>query len=147
MAVQEREGDLFEASAQALAHGCNCAGAMGKGIAVEFRKRWPDMYDRYRELCRNRKFNPGNLFVWTTEDLIIYNLGTQRTWRTKASPEAIALAVQRMVDHARKHDIGSIAMPKIGAGLGGLDWREVRIILDRVIPDEVDVTVYSSPTS
>jgi O-acetyl-ADP-ribose deacetylase (regulator of RNase III) len=105
------------------------------------------MYDRYRELCRNRKFNPGNLFVWTTEDLIIYNLGTQRTWRTKASPEAIALAVQRMVDHARKHDIGSIAMPKIGAGLGGLDWREVRIILDRVIPDEVDVTVYSSPTS
>lgn len=147
MAVEEREGDLFEASAQALAHGCNCAGAMGKGIAVEFRKRWPDMFSRYRERCASGKFTLGDLFVWTTEDRIIYNLGTQRTWKTKASPEAIAQAIQRMVDHARQHDISSIAMPKIGAGLGGLDWPEVRTILDRVIPDELDVIVYSSPSS
>jgi O-acetyl-ADP-ribose deacetylase (regulator of RNase III) len=116
MAIEEREGDLFETSARALAHGCNCAGAMGRGIAVEFRKRWPDMFSRYRELCEGGRFKPGDLFVWTSEDRIIYNLGTQRTWRTKASPEAIALAVQEMVDHARQHDIGSIAMPKIGAG-------------------------------
>ncbi len=146
MPVLERTGNLFDASQPALAHGCNCAGAMGRGIAVEFRKRWPDMFARYRELCQNGEFNPGDLFVWTADTRVIFNLGTQRTWRTKATPGAVRQALERMADHAAEHHIDAVAMPRIAAGLGGLDWHDVRAILDEVVPDDLTVTVYS-PTS
>ena len=146
MPVVERRGDLFEAKEPALAHGCNCAGAMGRGIAVGFRERWPDMYARFRELCDRGEFSPGDLFVWTTDDRVIFNLATQRTWRSKANPAAIRDALARMVDHARQHRIDAIAMPRIGAGLGGLNWADVREILKEVVPDDLLVTVYS-PTS
>ena len=143
MPVLERHGDLFDAPEPALAHGCNCAGAMGKGIAVEFRQRWPDMFDHYRELCQHGEFNPGDLFVWTAADRVIFNLGTQRTWRTKATPTAVRHALERMVDYATEHGIDTIAMPRIAAGLGGMNWHDVRAILDEVVPDDLTVTVYS----
>jgi O-acetyl-ADP-ribose deacetylase (regulator of RNase III) len=148
MAVIERRGDLFKARAPALAHGCNCAGAMGKGIALEFRKRWPDMFERYREMCRRGQFQPGDVFVWTAEDRVIFNLGTQRHWRTKATREAIAQAVHRMSAYALKDNIDEIATPRIGAGQGGLPWRDVRAILDDEVPNELRVVVYhSSPAT
>jgi O-acetyl-ADP-ribose deacetylase (regulator of RNase III) len=116
---------------------------MGKGIAAEFRKRWPDMYTRYRELCHHGEFNPGDLFAWTTDDRVIFNLGTQRNWRTKATPEAVRQALARMVDYAVEHHIHAVAMPRIAAGLGGMDWRDVRAILDELVPYDLTVTVYS----
>jgi O-acetyl-ADP-ribose deacetylase (regulator of RNase III) len=146
VAVLEQRGDLFEAPQQALAHGCNCAGAMGRGIAAEFRRRWPDMFTRYRQLCQRGEFNPGDLFVWTTENRVIFNLGTQRTWHDRATPGAVRGAVERMVDYARDHNVEAVAMPRIAAGLGGMEWPHVRAILKEVIPEDLIVTVYS-PTS
>jgi O-acetyl-ADP-ribose deacetylase (regulator of RNase III) len=87
------------------------------------------------------------VFVWTTDERVIYNLGTQRHWKSIASPEAIAIGAGKMVDHARGYGVGSIAMPRIGAGLGGLYWPDVRDILDGAIPDDIEVTVYYLPTS
>jgi len=144
MPILEREGDLFDASVPALAHGCNCAGSMGRGIAVEFRERWPDMFKRYRQLCLRGEFNPGDLFAWTADDRVIFNLGTQRTWRTKATPDAVRQAIRRMVDYASEHGIEAVAMPRIAAGLGGMDWRDVRAIPDRLVPDDLTVTLYYS---
>jgi len=146
MPLSERTGDLFEADEPALAHGCNCAGAMGKGIAVEFKRRWPDMYERYRDLCHNGEFNPGDVFTWTGPDKVIFNLGTQRTWRTKATLEFLRASVARMIDDARQHDIAAIAMPRIAAGLGGLGWDDVRDALVEIAPDDIEIVVYS-PTN
>ena len=143
MPVLERDGDLFNAPERALAHGCNCAGAMGKGIAVEFRRRWPEMFTEYRELCARGEFNPGDLFVWTAPDRVIFNLGTQRTWRTKATPAAVRRALERMVAYADEHDVSAIALPRIAAGLGGMQWNDVRAILDELVPGHLDVVVYS----
>lgn len=120
-------GDLFKQSGiKAYAHGCNCAGAMGKGIAVEFKTRWPLMYKDYRELCQNGDFNLGDVFHWRDGLTHIFNLGTQRTWRTKARVDAIAVAIEKMIIIAEEHQVTKIGLPKIGAGLGGLDWAEVR---------------------
>jgi O-acetyl-ADP-ribose deacetylase (regulator of RNase III) len=145
MSIAERHGDLFSAPVTALAHGCNCAGAMSKGIALEFRKRWPEMYERYRELCRLGEFQPGDVFIWDGGDRVIFNLATQRSWRTKATPEAIAGALNGMTRYARRHDIREIAMPRIGAGLGGMRWAVVRAILEDAVPDELHVLVYQFP--
>ena len=80
-------------------------------------------------------------------DRPIFNLGTQRSWRTKASPQAIVEAAAKMVEYAHRHGIRAIAMPRIGAGLGGLDWGQVRTMLDEVVPHDVLVTVYSPPAN
>lgn len=146
MPLTERTGDLFEADEPALAHGCNCAGAMGRGIAVEFRRRWPDMYDRYRDVCRNGDFRPGDVFTWSAPDKVIFNLGTQRTWRAKATLEAVQASVATMIVDAREIGISAIAMPRIAAGLGGLAWEDVRSTLTVVTPGDIDLVVYS-PTN
>lgn len=123
-------GDLFKAQGlTALAHGCNCAGAMGKGIAMEFRSRFPEMYAEYKELCSRGRFNPGDVFMWTKNDCTVFNLATQRTWRAKADLGAIEVALREMVRLAEEAHIDRVGLPKIGAGLGGLSWEHVRQVL------------------
>lgn len=124
------EGDMFAAEGvRAWAHGCNCAGAMGAGIAVEFKRRFPRMFDEYRQRCADGRFGLGDVFVWSEGDLTVYNLGTQEHWRKKAQLAALAKAVGRMVTLAEKGGIDRVALPQIGAGLGGLDWPRVRAVL------------------
>lgn len=130
------KGDLFrQGGLDALAHGCNCAGAMGKGIAVEFRARFPRMYAEYKQRCAEGRFQPGDVFTWTEDGLTVFNLGTQKTWRTKAELPAIESAVVRMIHEAERQGLGRIGLPRIGAGLGGLSWEPVRALLLRLGED------------
>lgn len=125
--------DLFrDGTPRALAHGCNCAGAMGKGIAKEFKRQWPDMFKEYRERCRAGEFHLGDVFVWEEAGWTIFNLGTQQSWSTKADITAIEKSVCRMLDVARDRSISRIDLPRIGAGLGRVDWEIVRESLERV---------------
>ena len=133
MPVSYVTGDLFASrDLDGIGHGCNCAGAMGAGIAVEFRRRWPKMFDEYRARCRDGRFGLGDVFVWKDSGLTIFNLGTQRTWRTKATIEAIETALARMLEIAREERLARVGLPRIGAGLGGLDWSPVKAALSRV---------------
>lgn len=96
MVIVIKEGDLFKASG-CIGHGVNCAGAMGKGIALEFKRRWPEMYESYRGLCLSRKFGPGDIFVFQDPKTYrwIYNLGTQKTWKEKARLEYLKAALEK----------------------------------------------------
>src|SRR5690348_17995978 len=95
-------GDLFANAhhAQALAHGVNCQGSMGAGIAVGFRERYPQMYEEYRRRCKAipRQFNPGDSFLWKAKDKPwVFNLATQEQyWRGRATYEAVAQALETM---------------------------------------------------
>ncbi|MEV6671801.1 macro domain-containing protein [Streptomyces sp. NPDC051162] len=146
--IESRIGDLFTTEgADALAHGCNCAGAMGRGIAVEFKRRWPRMYGEYRELCRAGGLSPGQVFPWRTDDgLWIYNLGTQSHWRARAEISAVVSSVDRMLNHADAQGVRRIAMPRIAAGLGGLEWAEVEAALEPIVSAHgITVVVYELP--
>lgn len=125
-------GDLFHHGLSALAHGCNCAGAMGKGIAVEFRSRFPKMYAEYKRRCKDGRFDLGDVFAWTEGALTIFNLGTQKTWRTKAALPAIETSLREMVRLAEAAGITRVGVPRIGAGLGGLAWTDVRAVLEAI---------------
>jgi O-acetyl-ADP-ribose deacetylase (regulator of RNase III) len=144
-----RIGDLFEdASLSALAHGCNCAGSMGRGIAVEFRRRWPAMYQAYRRECREGRFRPGGVFVWEADDRTIFNLGTQPVPRPSAKLNYIEAAIREAVRIAESKVIPLIGMPRIGAGYGGLQWRDVRLLLESVgAESSVLLVVYELPAS
>jgi O-acetyl-ADP-ribose deacetylase (regulator of RNase III) len=120
-------GDLFaDEGLTAFAHGCNCAGAMGAGVAVEFKRRWPRMFEEYQARCRDGRFGLGDVFVWSEGALTIYNLGTQEHWRKKAQLGAVSRSLGKMVALARHAGVARIGLPRIAAGLGGLDWPRVR---------------------
>ncbi len=136
MPVSFIAGNLFTyPGLDAVVHGCNCAGAMGKGIALEFKRRWPDMYREYRTRCLNDLFHPGDIFVWQAGDITIFNLGTQKSWKTKAEPEAIRQSLSAMIVQATQMGIMTIGLPRIGAGLGGLQWEEVKAIITELAED------------
>lgn len=141
MPIHYVSGDLFvnRYNAEALAHGCNCKGAMGAGIAKSFRGRYPEMYEEYRRLCKSspRQFNPGDSFLWKEQDKpYVFNLVTQEDyWHNRASCEAIEKALETMKRQASEQGIKSIAMPRIGAGYGGLSWDKVQPIVESVFVD------------
>jgi O-acetyl-ADP-ribose deacetylase (regulator of RNase III) len=141
MPIQLVCGDLFtnRFKAQALAHGCNCQGSMGAGIAVGFRERYPAMFAEYRRRCKAkpREFNLGDAFLWKADNQPwVFNLGTQeRYWRARASYEAIEQALKKMREEADHENISRIALPRIGAGHGGLSWRKVLAVIEKVFAD------------
>jgi O-acetyl-ADP-ribose deacetylase (regulator of RNase III) len=141
MPIEFVTGDLFanRFEAQALAHGCNCQGSMGAGIATGFRERYPQMYAEYHRRCKAqpREFNLGDAFLWKQPgQLCVFNLGTQEgIWRARASYEAIETALDGMRQQADCAGIVRIALPRIGAGYGGLSWKKVRALIAKVFAD------------
>ncbi|MGE3809555.1 MAG: macro domain-containing protein [Gemmataceae bacterium] len=141
MPIHFLAGDLFvnDLDVQAYAQGCNCQGSMGAGIAKGFKARYPEMFEEYRRRCkaRPREFNLGDAFFWKEHGQpAVFNLGTQEHyWHGRATYEAIEQSLRTMRELARKKRIRSIAMPRIGAGLGGLSWKKVRAIIEAVFAD------------
>ena len=137
------EGDIFEVeSVHSYAHGCNCAGAMGRGIATQFKQRYPAMYKEYYRLCKEGKFRPGDVYDYDYGNGHIYNLGTQETWQTKAKLEYIANSLEKMLTLAEKDQVSAIALPAIGAGLGGLKWEDVKVTVKDVARYHPSVDLY-----
>jgi O-acetyl-ADP-ribose deacetylase (regulator of RNase III) len=141
MPIEFVAGDLFSNThqVQAFAHGCNCQGSMGAGIAVGIRERYPAMFEQYRARCKAtpREFNLGDVWLWKADDQPwVFNLGTQEAvWRARASYEAIETALTKMREMADAERITSIALPRIGVGYGGLSSKKVRVIVERVFAD------------
>jgi O-acetyl-ADP-ribose deacetylase (regulator of RNase III) len=133
MPVLFTKGDLFSTDGvRAYGHGCNSAGAMGAGIAIEFKRRFPRMFDEYAARCADGRFGLGDVFMWSEGDETVYNLGTQEHWRKKAQLPALAKSLRKMVELAENAGVERIGLPRIGAGLGGLDWMRVKRVLEEV---------------
>jgi O-acetyl-ADP-ribose deacetylase (regulator of RNase III) len=144
MSYNEITGDLFTADAQALAHGVNCKGVMGAGIASEFARRYPRMLDKYIERCKYGLLRPSAFFFWAGSQPMVYNLGTQMFPGADASLHWIRRSVDAMLTHAEGTGIESIAMPHIGCGIGGLEWSDVRVAIKELAEaSPVALTVYS----
>lgn len=123
------KGDLFsnEYKVEAFAHGCNCSGVMGAGIALEFRRRWPDMYIIYKDRCNKSKFTPGSSLLYLDKDLFgVFCLATQDKVGANATIDNIVRSVTAMLAEANDWEINSIAMTAIGCGIGGLAWEDVK---------------------
>ncbi|TWI96838.1 O-acetyl-ADP-ribose deacetylase (regulator of RNase III) [Mucilaginibacter frigoritolerans] len=136
-------GDIFKIDdVLNYAHGCNCSGAMGKGIAVQFKKKFPEMYKTYRNLCVEKKFNIGDVYIHNYGIGYVFNLGTQVSWRTNAELQAIEQSLEKMLLFASEHKIKKIALPKIGSGLGGLKWQDVKVVLEQVASQYSGITLF-----
>jgi O-acetyl-ADP-ribose deacetylase (regulator of RNase III) len=129
-AIESAVGNLLAAEAEALVNAVNTAGVMGKGIALQFRRAYPAMFDDYRRACAAGEVDVGRLHVWTTGQpsgpRYVINFPTKRHWRSGSRLEYIEAGLRDLVRVIEELEICSIAIPALGAGLGGLDWVTVR---------------------
>lgn len=142
MSLKFISGDLFQSDAQTIGHGCNCRGRMGAGIAVEFKRRYPVMFQEYRRRCHKGEFRPGDVYLYKDAAPWVLNLATQDSSH-RATLKYIDLCLQNFVENYQEWGVTSIALPRIGAGLGGLDWDDVKALLISYFrPIYLPVTVY-----
>ena len=127
----EITGDLFTSTAPALAQGVNVDGFMGSGIAPIFKRLYPDMYVEYRALCLAGELLPGGFHHWHGP-ITIYNLTSQDRPGRNARLEWLESSLSAALADADDRGYNRIAMPLIGCGIGGLNWSDVRPVIQRL---------------
>lgn len=140
------EGNLLEASAEALVNTVNTVGVLGKGIALMFKEAFPENYRLYREACQTKNVKIGHVFATERRDFVsgpkwIINFPTKEHWRAPSQIEWIRDGLADLRRFIEEHSIRSIALPPLGSGNGGLDWREVRSLIVEAFEPLRDVTI------
>lgn len=143
--IETASGDILTADAEALVNTVNCVGIMGRGIALQFRKAFPDNFKAYESVCKRGELHPGQMFIYETGSLTnpryVINFPTKRHWKGKSRLGDIESGLQALVSEIRRLGIHSVAIPPLGCGLGGLAWEEVRPRIERALAAVSDVRV------
>ncbi len=143
--IELTQGDILKADAEALVNTVNCVGIMGRGIALQFRKAFPENFKAYEAGCKFHQVQPGKMFIYDLNHLynprFIINFPTKRHWKGKSCIEDIKLGLVDLIDFVQQQQIQSIAIPPLGCGLGGLNWEEVRPLIIKAFQSLPEVTV------
>lgn len=134
----EITGDLFDPAHgfEAIGHGVNLKGVMGAGIAKTVRDRYPAIMEPYRRACRTGELHLGGYQVWEAPDgLLVVNLATQQDLGRDARLWAVADSVYSALDDLEGRGVRRFGVPQLGAGIGGLDWDDVRTWLEKASTD------------
>jgi O-acetyl-ADP-ribose deacetylase (regulator of RNase III) len=135
--ITYKKGDIFQEKTDALVNTVNCVGIMGRGIALQFKKIFPENFKLYKTACKEKEVLPGRMFVYETHFLTgckyIINFPTKRHWRGASKIEDIESGLLDLVKVIKKFNIKSIALPPLGCGLGGLEWNQVRVIIENTL--------------
>lgn len=143
-----KQGNILEANVEALVNTVNTVGVMGKGIALAFKKKFPENYKIYKEACENNQLKIGDLLVTQTGRAIpkyIINFPTKQHWRNGSKIEYIEKGMNKLVEVIQEKNIQSIAIPPLGCGNGGLNWKDVKpVILERLetVKDSMEIILY-----
>jgi O-acetyl-ADP-ribose deacetylase (regulator of RNase III) len=145
MAVIHKTGDLFTTDAFAIGHGVNGVGVMGAGVALEFRARFPKMYAEYQSMCERGYNGIGEVFLYKENETLICNMFTQVFPGSNAKLTALRMALDKTLEALFVRGIETLAIPRIGSGIGGLKWEDTLAMIERVASDypDVDVEIWS----
>ena len=137
------KGDLFNSPAQVLVNAVNTVGVMGKGVALEFKKRYPAMFKSYQKICDNQTFEVGKLYLWKGPEKWVLLFPTKQHWRNPSKLEYIEAGLKKFAAHAQRLGIESIAFPKLRCGNGGLRWESVQPVMERYLkPLPLQIYIY-----
>lgn len=142
--IEYKTGDIIAEEAEALVNTVNCVGVMGRGIALQFKKAFPENFASYASACKRGNVQPGRMHVFETGQFYphyIINFPTKRHWRGKSRMEDIDAGLIALAQEIRERNIRSIAIPPLGSGLGGLDWSKVRPRIESVLREFGDLKV------
>ncbi len=143
--VELQVGDIFESRAQTLVNTINTVGVMGKGVALEFKKRFPDMFEDYVRRVRDGKVRLGEPYIFKrTRAPWIINFPTKGHWREVSRIDEIVRGLEYLERHYRDWGVTSLAVPPLGCGQGGLEWRVVGPTLyEHLKRLEIPVSLYA----
>lgn len=122
-----KKGNIFQSDKQTIVNTINCVGVMGKGIALGFRLRYPEMYEKYKEYCANKQIAIGKLWLYKPKDNghWVLNFPTKYHWKYPSKLEYIEAGLQKFVESYADKGIASISFPLLGTHNGGLDKIQV----------------------
>lgn len=145
--IKYTKGNLLDANTDALVNTVNTVGVMGKGIALQFKNRFPNNYKAYRDACKSGTFKTGEVLVVAEGDLlnekIIVNFPTKEHWKSPSQYEHIESGLNALKKAIIGQQIKSIAIPPLGCGNGGLDWCIVKPMIVKALQDlEVEIIIY-----
>ena len=151
MAVRITSGDLLKTEADALVNTVNCVGVMGKGIALQFKKKWPEAFKDYKKVCELKDLRPGKVLIYELGELagkpyFLIHFPTKDHWRGKSKVEYITEGLKDLVKVIDDLRIKSIAIPPLGCGNGGLEWNLVESLIHDAfssVSDSVDVQLFA----
>jgi O-acetyl-ADP-ribose deacetylase (regulator of RNase III) len=143
--IEYKKGDILREDVEALVNPVNCVGVMGRGLALQFKKAFPENFKEYAAGCEHNEVQPGRMFIFRTGQLTnpkyIINFPTKRHWRDKSRIEDIDTGLIALTNEIRSLNIYSIAIPPLGSGLGGLKWSNVRPRIENSLRGLVKVRV------
>lgn len=149
MSMVITSGDLLKAEADAIVNTVNCVGVMGKGIALQFKQKWPENFKAYAKACKQGFVRPGQMFMhelgrFGGKPYFIINFPTKEHWRGKSELSFIEDGLKDLVRVVQEYGIRSIAIPPLGCGNGGLDWAVVQPMIEKAfLPLKDDVVVHA----
>jgi O-acetyl-ADP-ribose deacetylase (regulator of RNase III) len=131
--IHYKNGDLLEDDSQMFVNPVNCLGVMGKGLALQFRKKYPENYQMYRAACAKRWLKPGGMIVCDRVDYddwprYIANVATKNDWRKPSKEEWVESCLHSIAWLLETTEVETIALPALGCGLGGLEWERVEAL-------------------
>jgi O-acetyl-ADP-ribose deacetylase (regulator of RNase III) len=131
----------LESTAQTLVNTVNCVGVMGKGIAKEFKQRDPAMFQAYKKICDDKLLEPGKLWLWQGARGWVLNFPTKIHWRNPSKIEWIEAGLRKFVATYSDRGIREISFPRLGCGNGGLEWDDVKPLIEQYLND-LSIPVY-----
>jgi len=149
--IQEAHGNLLDAEADALVNTVNTVGVMGKGIALQFKRAFPANYKAYKRACDQGLVELGRMFIWDAGAIggdgprYIINFPTKKHWRSKSKLQDIRAGLDDLVRHLKDLSVTSVAVPPLGCGHGGLQWDQVRPLIENAFEELPEVTVLVYP--
>ncbi len=145
MSIKVLIGNLFESEAQSLVNTVNCVGIMGKGIAQEFKKRYPEMFKEYKGLCDKNAIQLGRTYIFKTlYDKAIINFPTKKHWRSVSKVEDIINGLDYFIEKYKDWGVTSVAFPPLGCGNGGLEWDIVGPLMYQKLSSlNIDIEIYA----
>jgi len=144
--IKYKIGNIFESEAQALVNTVNTIGVMGKGIALQFKKAFPNNFKAYYKACKNNEVAIGKLFVTrdsnlTSGEKLIINFPTKKHWRNPSEYSFVEEGLDDLIRVIENKNIKSIAIPPLGSGNGGLKWEKVKKIIEDKL-DHLDIDIF-----
>ncbi len=145
--IQYTDVSIFKLPVMAYVNPINCKGAMGKGLALDFKKLFPLNFSYYKKQCTARNVKPGTMLVYKTmlvkrSPNFIINFPTKDDWKNPSELQFIADGLKHLVQVCIEENITSIAIPQLGCGLGGLDWEVVRPMIIEAFINQPQITVF-----
>lgn len=123
-------GDIFESKLQTITNTINCVGVMGKGLALEFKKRYPEMFEDYKRRCQAGEVRIGEPYIYKASTPFILNFPTKDHWRNPSYYISIEQGLDYLLTHYECLGITSLAVPALGCKNGGLDWTKVKVMIE-----------------